>query len=345
MGKTTISDIANRADVSTATVDRALNSRVGVSSANRQRVFTAARELGYLPSEGMVPLPSKPANLEFLLPFGHSSFMRDLGDSIKEFAEKLPLVASCNIIPVGGIGPKALLPVLETISLETDGVGLVTIDHPKTRVAIQRLCESGVRVVTIASDVLSTPRSAYVGVDNRIAGRTAAQIMGLMAGSTNGSVGLFLGSHAFHGHQERETGFRQLLAKRFTELKILPAIETMEDNKRSCAAMAELLDQSDDLIGVYCVGAGRRGVVEALKEAARKTRPFIVMHDLTQSSRTWLKDDWIDVIIDQNARLVGEQAVIRLLGSIAVSTALLPFKNIDPRIVLRENIPNGEWSI
>ncbi len=182
MGKTTISDIALRADVSTATVDRALNGRVGVSSANRQRVFTAAKELGYLPSEGMVALPSRPANLEFLLPFGHSSFMRDLGDGIKEFAEKLPLVASCNIVPVGGIGPEALLPVLETISLDTDGVGLITIDHPNTRIAIQRLCESGVRVFTIASDVLSTPRSAYVGVDNRIAGRTAAQIMGLMSG-------------------------------------------------------------------------------------------------------------------------------------------------------------------
>ncbi|MGR3661447.1 MAG: LacI family DNA-binding transcriptional regulator [Paracoccaceae bacterium] len=345
MGKATISDIARRADVSTATVDRALNGRAGVSSANRQRVYTAARELGYLPSEGMVPLPSRPVNLEFLLPFGHSSFMRDLGDSIKKFAEKLPLVASCKIIPVGGIGPKDLLPVLETILLETDGIGLVTIDHPKTRVAIQRLCESGVRVVTIASDVLSTPRSAYVGVDNRIAGRTAAQIIGLMAGSANGSVGLFLGSHAFHGHREREAGFRELLGNRFSDLKILPAIETVEDNVRSRTAMAALLDQTDDLIGVYCVGAGRRGVVEALKETVQKTRPFIVMHDLTQSSRAWLRDDWIDVIIDQNARLVGEQAVIRLLGSIAVSTPLLPFKNIDPRIVLRENIPNGEWSI
>lgn len=344
MGKTTIMDIAHRAGVSTATVDRALNSRVGVSSANRQRVFTAAKELGYLPSEGMVLLPSRPANLEFLLPFGHNSFMRDLGNGIKEFAQKLPLVASCNIVPLDGIGPEALLPVLETISLETDGVGLVTIDHPTTRLAIQRLCESGVRVVTIASDVLSTPRSAYVGVNNRVAGRTAAQIMGFMGGSVSGSVGLFLGSHAFHGHQERESGFRTLLDHRFPDLKILPAIETVEDNKRSRTAMAELLDRTDNLIGIYCVGAGRRGVVEALQEAAQETRPFIVMHDLTQSSREWLRDDWIDVIIDQNARLVGEQAVIRLLGSIAVSAPLLPFKNIDPRIVLRENIPNGEWS-
>jgi LacI family transcriptional regulator len=344
MGKTTISDIAQRAGVSTATVDRALNGRAGVSSANRQRVFNAAKDLGYLPSEGMVLLPSRPANLEFLIPFGHNSFMRDLGNSIKDFASKLPLVESCNIIPLDGIGPENLLPALETLSLRTDGVGLITIDHPETRLAIQGLCESGVRVVTIVSDVLATPRSAYVGVDNRAAGRTAAQIMGLLAGKTNGSIGLFMGSRAFHGHREREFGFRSLLDKKYSCLKILPAIETVEDSQRSRSAMAQLLETTDDLVGIYCVGAGRKGVIDALNDRNRRRRPFIVMHDLTESSRRWLKSDAIDVVIDQNARLVGEQAVIRLLGSIAVSTPLLPFKDIEPRIVLRENIPSGQWS-
>ena len=45
------------------------------------------------------------------------------------------------------------------------------------------------------------------------------------------------------------------------------------------------------------------------------------------------------MVIDQNARLVGEQAVIRLLGAIAANTPLLALKDIEPRIVLRENIP------
>jgi GntP family gluconate:H+ symporter len=51
--------------------------------------------------------------------------------------------------------------------------------------------------------------------------------------------------------------------------------------------------------------------------------------------------DVIDVVIDQNARLVGEQAVLRLLGSIATNSPLLALKNVETRIVLRENIPAG----
>ncbi|MBK6468214.1 MAG: LacI family DNA-binding transcriptional regulator [Rhodobacter sp.] len=338
MGKTTITDIARRAGVSTATVDRALNSRAGVSAANRQRVLQAAQALGYLPFEGMVPLPSRPAHLEFFIPFLNAGFMGEMAASIRSFAAGLPLVASCSIRQIDGFGPEALLPALEGLSLRTSGVGLVTVDHPKTRLAIRRLCEAGVRVITIASDVLATPRSAYVGVDNVVAGRTAALLMGRLAGAVQGSVGLFLGSRAYHGHQGREQGFRALLEHDFPHLTLLPAVETGEDNARSHTAAEALLRSTPDLVGLYCIGAGRTGIVQALQEA-RGTRPFVIMHDLTNSTRTWLAEDLIDVVIDQNARLVGEQAVIRLLGAIASSAPLLALKDIEPRILLRENVP------
>jgi LacI family transcriptional regulator len=341
MGRTTIADIARTSGLSTATVDRALNGRPGVSAANRQRVLRAAKELGYLPSEGMFPLPSRPAHLEFLIPFGQNAFMRDIARAIAEFSATLPLVASCNVIMIDGIGPDALIPALDGLSLGTNGVGLITTDHPRTRDAIRRLHESGIRVVTIASDVLAAPRAAYVGVENRIAGRTAGQIMGLMCGRREGRIGLFLGSRAFHGHQEREGGFRSVMEEDFPVLRLLPVVETGEDSRRSRKGMEALLRDHPDLAGVYCVGAGRKGIVEAIRAADQSRRPFVIVHDLTESSRGWLLDGLVDVVIDQNARLVGEQAVIRLLGAIATSSPLLAAKNIEPRIILRENIPAG----
>lgn len=339
MGRTTISDIARKANVSTATVDRALNGRGGCSASNRQRVLRAAKDLGYLSTEGMVPLPSRPAHLEFFIPFVNNGFMHELVAGIAGFATSLPLVASCNVTPLPDITADALLIALEKVALRTNGVGLVTIDHPKTRHAIRRLCEAGVRVVTLASDVLSTPRSAYVGVDNVVAGRTAALIMGMMSGATQGKIGLFLGSRAFQGHREREFGFRALLEDQFTGLTILPAVETGEDSERSLLAMQVLMRIHPDLAGIYCVGAGRTGIIRALQTGASGKRPFVIMHDLTEITRTWLVEDLIDVIIDQNARLLAEQAVIRLLGSIATTTPLLALKNIEPRIILRENVP------
>ena len=338
MGKTTIRDIAQTAQVSTATVDRALNGRAGVSAANRQRVLEAAKRLGYLPLEGMMPLPTRPAHLEFLIPVGRSSFMHALRDAITSFAASLPLVASCRIVPLDGIGPEALVAALDRVGERTSGVGVIAVDHPMTRHAVRQVCEAGLRVVTIASDIPSAPRSAYIGVDNRVAGRTAAHVMGMTARDVVGQVALFLGSKAFHGHQEREFGFRALLDAEYPGLSILPAIETGEDSDRARRAMAELLRTTDDLVGVYCIGSGRTGIAEALRGTAAP-RPFVVLHELTDNSRAWLAEGLVDMVIDQNARAVGEQAVIRLLGSIAAGAALLTLKDIDARLVFRENIP------
>ena len=340
MRKATIPDIARRAGLSTATVDRALNGRRGVSAANRHRVLKAAEELGVLPSDGMVRLPSRPAHLAFLIPFGQNSFMRDMARSITTLATGLPLVASCTIVTMEGIGPDALERALDSVPSTTHGVGIVTTDEPRSRAAIARLCDSGVRVVTIASDLPDTPRSAYVGVDNCTAGRTAGQLMGLLAAGRAGSVGLVLGSRRFHGHSERERGFREHLRAHLPGLSIARPIETGEDNRRSNAATRDLLRRAPDLLGIYCLGASRTGLVEATQDLGPK-RPRLIMHDLTDSSRDWLRKGLVDVVIDQNPRLVGEQAVIHLLGSIASTTPLLSLKPIEPRIILRENIPAG----
>ncbi|WP_431298828.1 LacI family DNA-binding transcriptional regulator [Tabrizicola sp. BL-A-41-H6] len=338
MRKATITDIATRAGVSTATVDRVLNGRAGVSAANRQRVQMAAKALGYLPSEGMLALPSRPAHLEFFLPLGRSEFMRNLAGTIRDFAADLPLVASCTIHEVDGLSPQALVAAVEKVGLQTSGVGLIAVDHPMTRDAVRLLVEAGLRVVTIASDVRQSPRSAYVGVDNRVAGRTAGLVMGRMAGRGTGALALFLGSRAYHGHEERENGFRAVITEQFPGLDLLPAIEIDEDSVTSYAAASRLLAARKDVVGIYCVGAGRSGVVRAVAELDRP-RPFVIVHDLTNLTRRYLAEEVIDVVVDQNARLMGEQAVIRLLGSIASTAPFLTLKYIEPRIIFRENIP------
>lgn len=340
MGKTTIIDVARQAGVSTATVDRVLNSRAGVSAANRHRVLTAAKDLGYLPFEGMVALPSRPVHLEFFIPMVQNGFTGELAAHIRRFAKTVPLVASCNIRALEGFGPENVLPALETLSLRTNGIGIVAADHPKTREAIRRAREAGLRVVTIASDVPDSGRSAYIGVDNMVAGRTAALLMGRMARGDGGSIALFMGSRAYDGHQSRETGFRAVIDSDFPALSLLPSIETGESSDRTRVAMAQLLRSTPRLAGVYCVGAGRTGIVAALADIPPARRPLVVMHDLTDRTHEWLSEGMIDVVIDQNVQMVGEQAVIRLLGAIATAAPQLLLKKIEPRIILRENIPH-----
>ena len=338
MPKATITDIAARAGLSTATVDRVLNARAGVRAANRHRVFKAAQELGYLPSEGAVVVPARPAHLEFMIPFDGNEFMHEVRLAIEAFAKTSPLVATCRVHITGGIGPDELQRALAELSPGTTGVGIMTTDHPRTRRAITNLTEAGIPVVTIASDIPDTPRAAYVGVRDRIGGRAAARMMGLLCGAERCEVAVFMGSRDYHGHREREAGFHETMDSLFPNITLLDPIETGEDVERTRSAMTTILRNRPALRGVYCVGAGRTGVIDAVVPLGDK-RPRIVAHDLTSSSRRWLHDGTVDCLIDQNARLVGEQSVVRLLGAMAAGSALLSFSAIEPRIILRENLP------
>jgi LacI family transcriptional regulator len=339
MARATIADIARIAQVSTATVDRVLNAREGVSAANRQRVMRAARDLQYLPVEGGTVLPTRPARLEFFLPRGRQAFLRDVGLRLEEFAATLPLVEFCRVHDVADMTPQGIATALGQVDLGTQGVGVVAVDHPLSRLAVRDLVEAGVKVVTFGSDLIGTPRSAYIGLDDRVAGRTAALVMGRFSRGRAGKVGLFVGQRAFHGQRERELGFTALIEQEFPALQVLPTVDLMSDNDRSEELMSEMLAAHLDLVGVYSMGGGRTGMARAIAGVDRARRPFVIMHDLSDTTRRSLAADQIDLVIDQNARLVAEQAVIRLLGAIASTGTFLPEHFIEPRLIFRENIP------
>lgn len=337
--KVTVSAIAASCGLSTATVDRALNDRAGVSAANRQRVMEAAQRLGYLATAGAVALPSRPVALEFFLPIRQNVFMSELAEHIRDYTTSMPLVSSCKIHDLQDISPATLHAAVENLSLDTKGVGVIAVDHPRTRSTLYGIVEAGIKLVTIASDVPATPRSTYVGLDNRAAGRTAALVLGRLLRGLSGKIAIVTGSHSYRGHEEREMGFRAVLGEEFPQLSVGNTVDTNEDDFASYAATLKLLRRKPDLLGIYCVGAGRAGVVRALNEANLALKPVFVCHDLTPLTRSYLVNEIADLVIDQNSRLTAEQSVIQLLGSIASSAPVLANRYIEPRLILRENIP------
>lgn len=150
---------------------------------------------------------------------------------------------------------------IEKISLNARGLGIIALDHPKTRDALRNLAEAGVRLVTIASDIPAVPRAAYIGIDNRIAGRTAAWIMGRMIGDRHRTIAVFMGTRSYRGHEEREAGFRSVVVEDFQDLSISSVVEVAEDSRKSYTEALGVLRREKDLVGLYCIGAGGQGIV------------------------------------------------------------------------------------
>ena len=220
-----------------------------------------------------------------------------------------------------------------------DGVAVVALDHPRVREAINALADRGVSVVTLVSDVPSSKRIHYVGIDNSAAGRTAATLMGRYLSGRKGKVGLVAGSLALRDHIERQFGFEQVLAHEYPNLHVLPVRESRDDWRKLEEMTAQLLAEHPDLLGIYNVGGGTRGIVSALEAAGRARDVVLLGHDLSDANRKALIRGTIDAVINQDPGHEVRSA-IRVLIAKADNVPLIESQErIRIDIFLRDNLP------
>ncbi|MCA3572479.1 MAG: substrate-binding domain-containing protein, partial [Aestuariivirga sp.] len=307
----------------------------------RSIVLGAAQRLGYVGEESSpqeARTNDRTLRFVFVFPPGTNSFIRLLGQQIEGQAlGRAGIVA--RVEELEGFNPQSLAERLLALRGEADGVGLIAQDHPLVRDAIRALHQAGVPVVTLASDVLSVPRLAYVGIDNRQAGRLAGQLMGrFLCGRNPAKVALFAGSLSYRGHEEREVGFRSILRDEFPNIHIMELREILDDSERGFSETRSLLASNPDLAGIYNVGGGTEGIARALKDAGTERSVVLIGHEATDNNKRLLLDGTLDAVIDQNPRVEAREA----LNLLTASARGEKYSYIAPRlqVVFRENIPD-----
>ena len=336
--RSTLMDIAREAGVSPATVDRVLNNRQGVRERTRDAVLETARKLGYLaaPFSEMADTTGK-IRLDFVLPAGTNTFIANLLTQIVNQGA-LQDDLDIRIQSIEGFNPDTLARTLHSLIGVTQGVGVIALDHPTVREAMRALSLSGAPIVTLASDILHVPRTGYVGIDNRAAGRLAGYLLGrFLGGGTKRKIALFAGSLSYRGHEEREMGFRHVIIEEFRDLDIVELREVRDDRQRAYEEAVALFKRHPDLSGIYNIGAGNAGIGQALQEAGMASSVIFVGHELTESTKRFLLDGTIDAVIDQNPRVEAREAISMLKNTILGRK----LEHHPPRlqVIFRENIP------
>src|SRR5690606_383129 len=147
-----------------ATVDRVLNGREGVRRQTRDHVLAIARKLGHGAELGQTQ--STAMRLDFVLPAGDNSFMSLLRQHLLDEAQCRPDIQA-RLHLVEGFNAEKLASQLYQLQSNTDAVGVVGLDDPQVRDAIAALQVSGIPVCTLVSDIPTSSRMGYVGIDNR----------------------------------------------------------------------------------------------------------------------------------------------------------------------------------
>jgi len=336
-----IPDIAHLAGVSTATVDRVLNRRPGVRRATVERVLQAAERLQYLPDADVrAALQPAPMQLVFLLPAGSNRFLRMLGDTIGySEAHWAPYNVRCRVEWIEGFNPEALARALLRHGARADGIAFMALEHPLVRDAVDALAERGVPTVTLISDISNTRRAAYVGLDNRSAGRTAAYLIARFIGERPAQVAMIAGSLSYRAHEEREMGFLYLFKESFPHIEVVGLREGHDDAERNYALTRTLLEQFPDLAGIYNIGGASDGVGRALKEAGRDQKVVFIGHGLSPDTRALLIEGTMDAVISQNPQ-GAMMTCVRIFSNLRDGRdALTGVDAVRGQIIFRENLP------
>ncbi len=338
-------DVAREAGVSLATVDRVLNGRPGVRPQTVQRVQDAVQRLAYTPDPAAARLARpKPWRLAFVLPAGSNSFVTLLRAELEALGSWLgEQRARAQVVEADAFSPADAAQAISALKGQCDAAIVMAQDHPRVRAAIDELAAAGVCVVTLVSDVPARGRTRFVGIDNVAAGRTAGALLTRFAGARAGPVAVILGSRFLRDHAERLFGFQQVLGEEAAEgrtaLELLPPIEGQDRSDITEPLLRDLLLKHPDLVGLYSIGAGNRGIQAALQASGAAGRVVWVCHELTPHARRALLEGVASAVINQDAAHEVRSACRVALAQLSRERLLQDQERIRIEIYLKDNLP------
>lgn len=327
-----VREIAQQSGLSEATVDRVLNERPGVRANTRAEVMQAIADLDK--QRAQLRLNGRRYLVDVVM-----QTPQRFSDAFRAAVEaELPTFAPAAVrarFHLWESGSTAqMVDVLAGIR-GSHGVVLKAQDEPEVAEAIDGLVAAGTPVVTYATDVLSSARCAYVGIDNHGAGLTAAYLIDRWLGTSTSEVLITLSRAVFRGEGEREVGFRTGMrgsGRGIVEVSDSDGID--ETNER---LVLEALEQHPAIEAVYSAGGGNSATVAAFEKLGRVCRVFVA-HDLDADNRRLLRDGRISVVLHNDLRADARQAI----RSILQQRGALPPESFRPtpiQVVTPYNLP------
>lgn len=128
----------------------------------------------------------------------------------------------------------------------------------------------------MVTDVPGSRRAAYIGIDNRAAGATAAYLIDQWLGDRDGNVLVSMSSGFFRGEEEREMGFRSAMRVSAPHRRLIdiPNGDGLDQTSRKLVRAA--LESDPQIRAVYSIGGGNLATVDAFEELNRECSVFIM---------------------------------------------------------------------
>ncbi|WP_111768447.1 LacI family DNA-binding transcriptional regulator [Nakamurella deserti] len=295
-----VREIARQAGLSEATVDRVLNHRPGVRASTAALVGQAIADLDRQASQLRMNGRTFLVDVVVQAPDRFSAEVRAALEA--ELPSLRPAAVRARFDFRERARPVEMVKVLDDIGHRgSAGVILKAPDVPEIAAAVDSLARRGIPVVTLVTDLPLSRRVAYVGIDNRAAGSTAAYLVDRLLGERPGAVLMALSRSVFRGEEEREIGFRATMRRRAAGRVLVEQTDTDGLDGTVRESTLRTLERHPEIYAVYSIGGGNRAVLDAFEVAGRPCRVF-VGHDLDRDNLALLREEKLTAVLHHDLR-------------------------------------------
>lgn len=330
--KPTQKDVARAAGVGSATVQRVLSGRGGVSEDVMERVVRTARKLGY--GRRMPETHHGIFRVEVLMVRPDTEFFSRLNAAFERVAETLDKSVILHRTFISESDPGAAAKRITSPSFRRAGLIVVFPNEPVVVAAVEAASRSGLPIVQVVSQTFG-PRIPYVGIDNYAAGRTAAHLMSRMLTSQTGSILAICHSAIYPVHRDRLRGFTDALEDRGAAHDFRAILFGRDDERLTADVLRDALRMWPDVIGVYNAGGATTGTGQGL---LHKPDVLWIGHELTSISRELLRSGRMSIVLDQAPEMQARMSIDIVLSKLGLVAGSAEPKPIPFLIVTPENL-------
>lgn len=302
--KPTIKDVAKLANVSTATVERALTDRGSIRSETKAKVLAAVKELGY--STNAVAKALQRGRSATILAVYHTTpeyFTEDFRRGFEDAAANLHSRGLELItLRTKSLNPKDAVEALQTMDLSNIDAMVIDCGGTELDACIRGIVASGIPVATFGSDSATSGRIFYVGEDPFVSGKVVGEIAGKMAGG-KGTFVVFEGAADVDALNARTAGFSEVIRSDYPNIRLLPPVSHNDEDMPGIRGAIRILNGVEKVDGIFCNSAG--GTVALYRaiqylDLKREQIPIILGYDLNEEIVKMLEEGYCSMAIYQN---------------------------------------------
>ncbi|ULQ52661.1 LacI family DNA-binding transcriptional regulator [Flavihumibacter fluvii] len=344
-----VKEIARRAKVSIATVDRVIHNRTGVSEKTKARINDIIAELNYQPNIFARQLASR-KRIEFAV------FIPKLSEATSYWKAPLDGVfqAEKELLPLG-ISITRYLFDQDDVSSFTRQSKLILQKKPagvllaplfiKESSAFVKACHAaGITYVFIDSDIPEQDRLCYIGPELFQSGYLAGHLFRygitekakVLVMNISKDISLSRRSEGQHRLSRKEGGFRSYFEKNKLTNRIIKLDCQKTDYPNIRKRLAAVLAEHTDITAIFVTNS-RVSMVARFIETEMNVKPFLVGFDFTDSNIDYLEKGIIDFVICDKPQEQGYRGIMILYQNIVLGLEVEKVHYMPIDIITKEN--------